>query len=49
MNYFSTGFYFIKRYLKKSRNRAVTRARQKPCTEKYSLEKERKETENILL
>ena len=39
----------IKRYLKISRNRTVTRARQESYKEKYSLETERKETENILL
>ena len=39
----------IKRYLKISRNRTVTCARQKSCKEEYNLETERKETENILL
>ena len=39
----------IKRYLKISRNCAVTHARQKSCKEKYNLEAERKETEKIFL
>ena len=57
MDYFFHRFSFaclfrkklLKEILKISRNRAGARARQKFYKEKYSLEKERKETENILL